>query len=71
MLFGVPQRLSQLLVTITITLMEKELKPSATAKDLGTTSWDTHLTYDNHITNIASSSMKALLQIKVPMKYFH
>ena len=42
--------------------MEKELKPSATAKDLGIT-WDTRLTYDNHITNIVSSSMKALLQI--------
>ena len=42
--------------------MEKEIKPSATAKDLGTT-WDTRLTYDNHIINIVSSSMKALLQI--------
>ena len=42
--------------------MEKELKPSATATDLGIT-WDTRLTYDNHVTNIVSSSMKAFLQI--------
>ena len=62
MLFGVPQLLSQLPHDVTFTLMEKELKPSATAKDLGIT-WDTRLTYDNHVTNIVSSSMKAFLQI--------
>ena len=43
--------------------METELKPSATAKDLGITWYITRLTYDNHVTNIVSSSMKALLQI--------
>ena len=57
-----PQLLSQLPHDVTFTLMEKELKPSATAKDLGIT-WDTRLTYDNHVTNIVSSSIKALLQI--------
>ena len=49
--------------------MEKELKPSATAKDLGIT-WDTHLTYDNHVTNIVLSSMKALLQINRVRRLF-
>ena len=69
MLFGVPQLLSQLPHDVTFTLMEKELKPSATAKDLGIT-WDTHLTYDNHVTNIVLSSMKALLQINRVRRLF-
>ena len=62
MLFGVPQLLSRIPQDVTFTLMDKELEPSSTSKDLGII-LDSRLSYDDHVTNLVSSCMSKLSQI--------
>ena len=46
-----------------VSFLDKSLEPVASAKDLGVT-LDSHLTYDCHISNVVSSCMAKLCQIK-------
>ena len=62
MVFGVPQLVSKLPQDITFTLMDKQLTISSNAKDLGVT-LDPYLNYNDHVANVVSSCMRALVQI--------
>jgi hypothetical protein len=62
MVFGVPQLVSKLPQDITFTLMDKQLTISSNAKDLGVT-LDPYVNYNDHIANVVSSCMRALVQI--------
>ena len=54
--------MKQLNADITISFMEKVLKPEDSVEDLGIT-LDNHLSYDNHISKLVSSCMYKLCQI--------
>ena len=62
MVFGVPQLVSKLPQDINFTLMDKQLTISSNAKDLGVT-LDPYLNYNDHVANVVSSCMRALVQI--------
>ena len=54
--------MSKLPANISVNFLGKSLKPAVSTKDLGVT-LDSHLTYDNHISQLVSSCMNKLCQI--------
>ena len=62
LIIGTRQLMSKLPANISVNFLGKSLKPAVSAKDLGVT-LDSHLTYDNHISQLVSSCMNKLCQI--------
>ena len=62
MIFGVPQLVSKVPQDTTFTLMDKQLIIASNAKDLGVT-LDIYLNYNDHVADVVSSCMRALVQI--------
>ena len=62
LLLGTPQMLNQMPHDFGVTLLGKRLTPVPSTKNLGIRS-DAKLSYDNHITELASKSTASLCQI--------
>ena len=62
LLLGTPQMLARVPKGFGVTLLSKEILPSCSAKDLGVIV-DSHLSFDEHVTEVVSKCIGSLCQI--------
>ena len=70
LLLGTPQMLARVPKGFGVTLLSKEILPSCSAKDFGVIV-DSHLSFDEHVTEVVSKCIGSLCQINRVKHLFH
>ena len=69
LLLGTPQMLARVPKGFGVTLLSKEILPPCSAKDLGVME-DSHLSFDEHVTEVVSKCIGSLCQINLVKHLF-